>query len=281
MIQLEDGGLSVLIDGVGEAYSGSRFDHCGIVTSLKLEGHEFCGIESAEPGVLSGTGGLGLCGEFGIAEPIGFGEIGPGEEFLKIGVGWLRKTNGEYSQAHPYPIASPGEASCSRDGARGASFVFDSGVRNGYGARCEKTLLLEGGGLSVRYALRNIGEKNIRTTEYCHNFVCIDGLPVDPGYRLATGFSRIDGDLAGLLASGRQPYYALFAGGDLPGGFSGWTLSHRSLATALSEAVSFPVLRFAVWGTRSVLSAECFIDISLAPGESMEWQRRYSFSLAG
>jgi hypothetical protein len=278
MIELKNGKTRALLDSPGEAYSGGRFDHCGIVTGLSYDGHEFCGIESESPGELSGTGGLGLCCEFGIAEPVGFNETEQGGEFLKIGVGWLRKTTGEYAHMHPYPASPPRELSAERDGERGAAFVFDSGVKNGYGARCEKRLALEGDGLLVGYRLRNTGAKPIRTTEYCHNFLCVDGRPVDAGYRLATGFPRIDGAIAGLLAAGQSPYYALFAGGDLPGGFRGWTLSHGACGVALSEAVPFPVLRFAVWGTGSVLSAECFIDISVGPGETMEWQRRYSFS---
>ena len=45
----------------------------------------------------------------------------------------------------------------------------------------------------------------------------------------------------------------------------------------MREFDDFCPTRLAVWGTRHVISAEVFVDIDLASGETMDWTRRYEF----
>ena len=75
-----------------EYYNGSRFDWTGFVVQVTLDNtHTFCGPESRDG---SGTGGIGLCNEFGIFRPIGFDDARPGDQFPKLGVGLLTQPDG-------------------------------------------------------------------------------------------------------------------------------------------------------------------------------------------
>lgn len=83
---LKNDRLLVEIAELGEAYQGTRFDGTGIITGVKLDGqHQFCVPESLTPG--TGTGGIGICSEFGIKEAIGYEDTRVGEQFPKLGVG--------------------------------------------------------------------------------------------------------------------------------------------------------------------------------------------------
>jgi hypothetical protein len=55
-----------------------------------------------------------------------------------------------------------------------------------------------------------------------------------------------------------------------------WELVHLTSGVGMREYDSFMPSRVAVWGTTHVLSAEVFIDISLQPGETQTWERRYA-----
>src|SRR5512135_3483133 len=89
-IQLHSDRLEVEISQPGAAYSGTRFDWSGFVTQVTLDGkHTYCIPESLVPG--EGSGGIGLCNEFGIDSPVGFDETKPGDLFPKIGIGLLTR----------------------------------------------------------------------------------------------------------------------------------------------------------------------------------------------
>lgn len=91
-----------------EPAAGGRFDRTGWIACVRLKGrrrHEFGVPESFAPG--RGTGGSGLCAEFGINGPNGYDEAGVGEDFPKIGVGLLtRQGVRDYSFFEDYPVVS-------------------------------------------------------------------------------------------------------------------------------------------------------------------------------
>jgi hypothetical protein len=271
LIELGNGKVSISVDENGELYKGSRFCRQGMAVSFRRDGIELLGKE----GGLPGFEGLGLCNEFGLSDPIGYDDEGS-DVFLKIGVGWLKKTKEPYREVHQYEIASLADARVEK-GKGFAAFLFDSGTANGYGVKLRRAFELLEDGLRVEHFLENTGEKAINTSEYCHNFMRVNGFPVDSLYRLETGHSLIDNEVEALLAGGSPMYYSAFslAERSLPEGFSGWKLSHGKTPLAFEERCDFQVSRFAVWGTREVASAECFRLIGLSPGESASWARTY------
>src|SRR5690554_4456888 len=77
--------LSVEIGEPGN-YNGSRFDWTGFIQQVTLASgnHTFCTPESLIHG--EGSGGAGLCNEFGIHMPVGYDDqLAIGDCFPKIG----------------------------------------------------------------------------------------------------------------------------------------------------------------------------------------------------
>lgn len=103
--RLSNGVLSVDIADIGEDYKGTRFDWTGFITQVTLEkgNHTFCVPESLKEG--EGTGGSGLCNEFGISRAIGYDEAPIGGWFPKPGIGLLQKLDSQsYSFISEYPL---------------------------------------------------------------------------------------------------------------------------------------------------------------------------------
>lgn len=103
--RLSNGVLSVDIADIGEDYKGTRFDWTGFITQVTLEkgNHTFCVPESLKEG--EGTGGSGICNEFGISRAIGYDEAPIGGWFPKPGIGLLQKLDSQsYSFHNKYPL---------------------------------------------------------------------------------------------------------------------------------------------------------------------------------
>ena len=175
--------LTVEIARPGDVYYGTRFDWTGFITQVTLDGtHTFCIPESLQEGV--GSGGIGLCNEFGIDKPLGYAEAAPGKTFPKLGVGLLRRPDDQdYSFGRPYEIDRLFPITI-RAAADSLTFTIEPLDCRGYAALMQKTLTVQDNQLEIAYRLKNVGSRAIETNEYCHNFVAIDRQPIGPDYRL-------------------------------------------------------------------------------------------------
>jgi len=288
-IKLRSDRLEVEIAQPGSAYSGTRFDWSGFVTQVTLDGrHTFCVPEDYTPG--KGTGGIGLCNEFGIDMPVGFDGTQPGDCFPKLGIGLLtRLDKPDYSFWYPHQIAQPFPIQVD-SAPDSATFTVHPVDCRGYAARLEKTLSVSANHLTIHYTLENTGSRPIQTNEYVHNFVGINKQNIGTEYRLVfpepveleSGFTLNSGILSiqnnglTLRSVPETPFYVRLvniSAIDLPQ----WTLVHSPSGVSMSESVNFLPSRIAIWGTTHVVSVEVFHDIHLAPGESTRWQRQYHF----
>jgi len=307
--------LRVEIAAPGSVYSGSRFDWSGFITQVTLDdAHTFCMPESLVAG--EGTGGIGLCNEFGNDLPVGYADASPGEKFSKLGIGTLRRDEGPYQFFRPYPIVDqyPIQVQIAENQA---TFILEPVLTNGYGARLTKTVSVVGQTLKIAYHLSNVGEKPILTNEYCHNFVGIDKHTVGPDYRLRFAFKpvieetwqqfrglgpkwmrilprgftdrmlkrRFDQMQSILQFTGSDlvlsqvptsPFYARLLGFERTD-HPQWELVHRPSGLGMREYVDFTPVRIAIWGVSHVISAEVFVGIDLEPDQAMQWSRRYEF----
>jgi hypothetical protein len=187
-IVLRSDRLTVEIALPGEVYKGTRFDWSGFITQVTLDGtHTFCASESLQPG--RGTGGSGLCNEFGNEKPVGYDDAPVGEAFPKLGIGLLKRPDGDtYRFIRPYEIIE--EFPIIYDaGEQQVVFYVEPIPCRGYAARLQKTLSVSGADLTIAYSLENAGEHDIVTREYCHNFLRIDDHMVGPDYVLTFPYS--------------------------------------------------------------------------------------------
>lgn len=278
--------LKVTVSRPGTYYNGSRFDWTGFITQVELDNkHSFCVPESLKPG--KGTGGAGICNEFGINGAIGYDEAGLGGKFPKLGVGLLtRKDGAPYFFAEDYEV-EPFNVNISCAGSW-VEFVTEPVDCNGYSAELKKVISVNDNKMIIDYRLKNAGRKHIDTHEYCHNFIGIDGQLVGPEYSLKMPYGVELDDIPEaetLKAEGNNITWKGRPEKDFynrPKGFQKgkphvWELIHMPSGTGVKEYSHLPASMVALWGTTHVISPEVFIDISIAPGEICEWSREYEF----
>jgi hypothetical protein len=278
--------LAVEIADLGTTYQGTRFDWTGLITQVTLDGrHTFCQPESLVKG--RGTGGIGLCNEFGVFYPVGYHDAEPGETFPKIGVGLLTRPTLDHHdfainyEMKPFPVRV--KQSDSR-----VVYEMDPLPCRGYETRLRKTVQLSESGIDIFYELKNVGTKAIHTHEYNHNFVSIDGSPSGPAYllRLAKGIAFAPDEFSPLLthSDGDVRWKSNVVENFLspaPGAFKvtgpAWELIHEPSGVGLRETVDFPIAHFGLWCAPHLIAPEVFITIDLSPGELQTWTRHYDF----
>ncbi|MUG43875.1 hypothetical protein [Paenibacillus woosongensis] len=288
--QLSNEHLIVDIAAVGD-YKGTRFDWSGFITGITMrEGnHSFCVPESLKSG--EGTGGSGLCNEFSLKEAIGYEDATVGGQFPKLGVGLLTRTDAApYQFYRNYPL-QPYRIDAEIRNEQNIVFTVHPMSCGGYAAQLEKSISLDRNRLRIEYQLTNTGTREIRTEEYNHNFLGIDGQPIGPDYDLQFPFAieawtdepgtmdglRIDGGAVAWERVPDKPFYFHIGGYSTCASPWLWNLKHRPSGAGVREISSFPVYSAAVWGMGHVVSPEMFIRIELQPGESQKWSRIYEF----
>jgi hypothetical protein len=277
--------LQVEIAELGADYKGTRFDRTGFITQVVLDDrHRFCGPESLVDG--EGTGGIGLCNEFGIFYPIGYHDAQTGETFPKIGVGLLTRPADDHNFAATYEM-KPFPVRIEQSESR-IVYEMDSLPCRGYETRLRKTVQLRDNSLDIFYELKNTGSKAIHTHEYNHNFLTIDGHPPGPSYvlRLAKGIAFpsnellpplvfSDGDIRWKSAV-PAPFLSGVSVSVKPKG-PAWELIHEPSGVGVRERVDFPISHFSLWSAPHLVAPEAFITIDLSPGEVQTWTRQYDF----
>jgi hypothetical protein len=314
-ISLASKRLAVEIAQPGTVYRRTRFDWTGFITQITLDGrHAFCVPEDYDPA--KGTGGIGLCAEFGIEKAIGYADAQPGEAFPKLGIGLLKRPEeANYRFFVPHEISELFQVEIETMSNQ-TRFVVEPLDCPGYAARLTKTVSVNENWLTIAYHLENRGIKPIHTHEYCHNFTAVDNQPVGPDYCLRfpypvilrPNYESFRGFLPPLLRRitpgfilqmlvkrmvktsvltvseneigwKATPVGAFFCH---PLGFfktdkAQWELTHAPSGVRVREYDDFSPARIALWGTRHVVSPEVYIDIDLEAGQSQTWTRRYEF----
>lgn len=279
-------------------YRGTRFDQAGVVTSLKLNGHEFYGpwFDRTAPEVLDYTytaDGMvagpdsavsGPVEEFG---PLGF-EAKPGL-FVKIGVGVLRQPDDKtYDHYRHYEIVDGGKRT-TRTTHDSVTFTQEL-IGAGYGYVYEKTLRLVPGKpqLVIDHRLKNIGDKRIATTVYDHNFL---RLAPDNGVTVTFPFAlkpatpppadlvRIDVKTWSYLRpfADRERLSLAVTG-------YGTTASDYDFTIAAPGGAGVhvlgdkPLTRINTFSIDRTVAIEPTIAVDVAPGAEMRWKYTYTYT---
>ncbi len=300
-----------LPDAQNGFYRATRFDWSGVIFSLEYAGHNYYGpwftkydppvrdFTSTPEDITVGAASAitGPAEEF--QRPIGYDTAKPGETFLKVGVGILRKPDDKaYSAYLPYEIVNGGKWAVQK----GADFVtFTQTLADeatGYGYVYVKTVRLTPGKaeMVMQHSLKNTGKMPLKTNLYDHNFLVLDKAAPGPDFEISAPFE--------IKAAGNRAPNAEF--GEIRGqkiaylkplqnqdrfsvGIAGFgadpkdydfRIENRKLGAGMRIVGDRPLASVALWSIRSVLALEPFIDVAADPGQEFTWKYTYSYYTA-
>jgi hypothetical protein len=299
-----------LPDSQNGFYKGTRFDWSGVIGDLEFSGHHLYRpwFNSVDPSVRdyvykgddivasANTAMTGPAEEF--QEPIGYASAKPGDTFLKIGVGLLRKADDTpYFFGKHFEIADGGKRTIHKTAH---SITFEQvlgGPASDYGYVYTKTIRLVGDSsqMVIEHHLKNTGKLPLETKLYDHNFFTVDGLGVgtadsvtvpydiQPTRPPDAKFARIDGKTATYIADLKgedRVAYGLQGFSNDPKDYN-FTVVNRAAPVQVQIVGDRPLINASLWSIRSILAVEPFIDIQADPGKEFSWTYTYTYSIPG
>jgi hypothetical protein len=295
-----------LPDSQSGFYRSTRFDWSGVIAGLQFEGNNYYGpwFTKFDPtvrdfsykdndiivGAISAV--TGPVEEF--QKPVGYDTAKPGQTFLKVGVGVLRKPdNTAYGAFKHYDLIDPGKWTVEK-GSNFAIFVQEVAIPgSGYGYAYTKTVRLTMGKpeMVIEHSLRNLGRLPIRTNVYDHNFLVLDQAPTGPDFVITLPFEiktarQPDAEFAEIRKN-QIAYLKTLTNQDRVAfpieGFSGdpkdyeIRIENRKLGAGMRITGDRPLASESLWSIRSVLAVEPFIDVVAKPGEEFTWKYTYTY----
>ena len=291
-------------------YKGTRFDWSGIVSSLTYADHSYYApwFQQARPDVVdyvyegdnivtgSSSAIYGIPEEFTNANhtALGWEDAKAGGTFIKIGVGVLRKPDDKpYSNYHLYEIVNGGVWKVTKT-PTSVEFTQElTDPASGYAYVYRKRVSLTPGKsqLVIDHTLRNTGKRAIQSSVYDHNFMSMDNQPPGPDTTITLGFpatmvSPFETKLLQLhgnqisfsdTLSGQDKVAAQFTGFSQNPKDYDIRIEDRKLGFGVRATGNRPLSKVALWGIRTVISPEPFIDMSIAPGQEFTWKITYDY----
>ncbi|MFY0650692.1 MAG: hypothetical protein JXQ96_01600 [Cyclobacteriaceae bacterium] len=271
-------------------YQASRFDWSGIISHLEFDNHTYFGqwFRKYDPKVHESV--VGPVEEF---DPLGYTEAGIGQEFLKIGVGMLKKPDeSKYSFSKFYDITNPGIWSVKNESNR---IEFNHELKSEkYSYDYKKSLTLTEGRpeLILHHTFTNTGSEAIITEVYDHNFFVIDSTNVGPGYLIKFPFSIVsdttrlkgfaiikDNELEFLkqLGLGEHVHLKSIRGfGTDPEDYD-FRIENRMTGAGVKITCDRPISKLAFWSATKTVCPEPYIHLSVEPGDTFTWQITYTY----
>jgi hypothetical protein len=306
--QISNGQITARIylpDARNGYYRSTRFDWSGAVYSLRYNGHDFYGIwydrvdpkvinwrhEGAE--IVSGpcSALYGPVNEF--ATPLGWDEAKPGGTFIKIGVGVLRKAEGNYNRYFPYEVLDPGKWSVKKAGDAVEFTQELSDPASGYAYVYRKVVRLEKGKpeMVIEQSLKNTGRLAILSSVYNHNFMVIDHQPPGPDFIFRVPFQihtarepkKELGDVRGdevvyaRPLSGQDEFVVPIEGFGDNASDNQIVIENRKVGAGVRISTDRPLVRELLWSIRTVLAVEPYIAIDVQPGAEFTWKNTLDY----
>jgi hypothetical protein len=293
-------------------YRGTRFDWSGIIGDLSFAGHHlddpwFSAVDPAvhdfmykgpDLEIVSGlaNSATGPAEEFIGADgtALGFNSAQPGGNFIKIGIGVLRRPDAKpYDNFRVYEVVDHGVWQVHTQ-ARSVEFSQRLDDRaTGYGYLYTKTLQLIPGKpvLVIQHSLKNLGRLPIATELYDHNFVNIDQRTTGPDFRVILPFAahflkpgkqdlcRIEGNqfLYNRPFTGRDEFYVQIGGVDSTANHYDFRVENRDARIGIHITADRPLAHTSLWAIRSVLAVEPYINLVIPPGQIASWSYTYMY----
>ena len=272
-------------------YRGTRFDWSGAFKSLDYDGHHYVEpwFEKYDPKTHDAISGPAE--EF---TALGFTDAKPGETFVKIGVGVLRKPDDKpYAFAQYYDVVDHGkwDVKTAKDHV---DFQHELTDANGYGYRYTKTVRLtkDKPELVLEHRLKNTGKVRIETSVYDHNFFIIDGQPTGPAITVrfpfavkaeGKGFGSVIYARDSSLVYGRelekkeQVYSAGLQGFGATADAYDIRIENLKTGAGLRATSDQPLEKLVFWACSTTSCPEPYVRLRVMPGQEATWKIRYAF----
>ena len=274
-------------------YRATRFDWAGVISSLDFKGHSYFGqwFDKYDPKIHDAI--MGPVEDFTFAGAgLGYDDAKPGGEFLRIGVGALRKPEKAPGERFfTYDIADPGRWTV-QHGPDWISFVQEVTAVDGYAYLYRKTVRLIKGKpeLVLEHSLRNTGTKSIDTDVYDHNFFVIDQQATGPDFVVQFPFEvKATGDLKDILQVAdkhvtfrrklekNETVLTPLTGFGAEAGDYNIAVENRKTGAGVKVTGDQPLTRVVFWSASKVVSPEAYITLKIAPGQERQWRMAYEF----
>ena len=272
-------------------YQGTRFDWSGVMPELEYKGHSFFAqwFDNYDPKTHDAI--LGPVEEF---FELGYNEAKPGEEFLRIGIGGLKKPEEDgFKRFGLYEISNPGKWHIKTDADR-VTFTHILDNVAGYSYVYTKTVLLKEGEpkLVLQHSLKNTGKKTIETVAYNHNFFVIDNQPIGPEivikfpfdivgkWNNPNGPSVIDGKnikYTRELNARESVMIEEVKGHNNSISDYDFRIENLKTGAGVRFTCNRPVSKIVFWSNPKTSCPEPYIDINVKPGEEFAWDTTYEF----
>jgi hypothetical protein len=280
-----------LPDAQSGYYRGTRFDWSGVIPALEWNGHTYFGqwFERYDPKLHDAI--TGPVEEFltnGAA--LGYDEARPGESFVRIGVGALRKPDeSAYRRFETYEIVNPGTWAVNR-GADWIEFVHAVPDTAGYAYVYRKRVRLVKDSLVLEHRLKNTGRKAIATSVYNHDFFMLDNQPTGPNIVVRFPFApRATSDLRGLAEIRGQDFFYLteferrqtlqteIEGFGATAKDFDFRVENRKTGAGVRQTGDRPISKIVFWSAGITVCPEAYIDLRVEPGKESSWRIAYEF----
>ncbi len=294
-----------LPDAVNGYYRSTRFDWSGALYSLEYKGHNYYGAwyDRVDPKVINwvfdGTDIVsgpcsalyGPVNEF--QTPLGWDDAKPGGTFIKIGVGVLRRGDGDYNRYRPYDVLNPGKWTVKK---HKDSIEFQqelSDTSSGYAYVYRKVIRLEKGkpNMVIEHSLKNTGKKAIESSVYNHNFVVLDKQPPGPDFTfrvpfqimpmrpLNKGVVELRGNEVVYLRplTGKDEQAVLMQGFSDSASDSEIVMENKKVGAGIRIRSDRPLVRELLWSIRTVIAVEPYVAINVQPGAEFTWKDMFEY----
>jgi len=286
-----------LPDAKNGFYRSTRFDRGSMMRSLACNGMEFF-TEWRHPDTYPEiNNGAGPSEEFdfgleGATTPPGYDEAKIGEEFLKIGVGWLRKkTDTPYMPFFPLEVVDEGVWHYERLSVSSVRIIHTTDPSRKYAYRLTRTITIKAdpARLIIERELFNTGSATIKTSHYCHNFirlsseagtVCRLTLPFTISFDVSipAGWKISGSDLT--FENPQKNLFGVKPGGVKPGETSNsFTITDMKSGAWLRCGGDKPLSSFAIFADAAIFCPEPFVAFSVTPGNAVKWTNTYEISI--
>jgi hypothetical protein len=284
-----------LPDAANGYYRATRFDWSGVVASLEFQGHNYFGVWFPRYDPKLHDAITGPVEEYRTGDSaLGYAGAKVGENFLRIGVGLLKKPEEpRFQQFKTYEITDNGKwtVKTAADSVEFTQEVADP--VSGYAYLYKKTVSLakDAPRMVIEHSLKNTGKKVIETNVYNHGFFVIDSQPSGPDFTVKFPFEvKAAADLHGLaevggkelhylqeLRPGGQSVHSELTGfGDSARDFD-FRVENRKTGAGVHVTGDHALSKIDFWSIRNTLCPEAYIEMKIEPGQESHWRIAYDF----